>query len=365
MSGSRQIALGTGGLAALWLKEWRTLSDRALLGSLASRRPAHLVIYAGEDQVMVTLRAPEGDEVALDSWPLPAWSRERLNLAARSASPRVGGRKMVTILSCAQAVTGSLFVPHQARSQAGDIIRDHLRRKMPVPLEDLVLGHEIRAAAPGKLELAYLAVPKRQVENVLARLGLRPTDIDALQAPAGTNLRPATVFYSGRSRGSKAWIRRGSGLLGLVALLAPVAGFGVQAWRQNYILSDLDAQVIAATEQARASTEQLKTIYSLAGDLEQLAVIGAAPGVVVIWEELARLLPDTSYLTAFGIKGNEIHAEGLSASTSDLIQRIENSQHFHAVSLTGPVVFDRERGKERFTLRALMRAQRFPAGEGG
>jgi len=147
--------------------------------------------------------------------------------------------------------------------------------------------------------------------------------------------------------------------------LAPAAGFSVQAWRQSAILSELDAQVIAATEQVRVSTERLKAVYSLAGDLEQLAAVRAAPGMVVIWEELARLLPDTSYLTAFDIKGSEIHAEGLSASTTDLIQRLENSQHLHAVSLTGPVVFEREHGKERFTLRALMRTRRFPAGEGG
>ncbi|MFD0463298.1 PilN domain-containing protein [Microvirga aerilata] len=254
-------------------------------------------------------------------------------------------------------------MPHQARSQAGNIIRDHLRRKLPVPLEELVLGHEIRAAAPGKLELAYLAVPKRQVENVLARLFLRPSDIGALQAPAGLNVRPVTVPYGVNSGRAKAWIRRG-GLLGVVALMVLVAAFGVQAWRQNHVLSDLDGQVITATGQARASTERLKAVYSLESDLEQLAEVGAAPGVVVIWEELARLLPDTSYLTAFDMKGNEIHAEGLSASTSDLIQRLENSQHLHAVSLTGPVVFEREHGKERFTLRALMRTRRFPAGEG-
>lgn len=365
MSRPPQVALGAGSLAALWLQEWRTLSDKVLLGSPASRRPAHLVIHTGENEVLVMLRAPGSGDVAVDSCPLPAWTRERLSLAVQSALARVRGRKVVTILSCAQAVTGSLFVPHQARSQAGDIIRDHLRRKMPVPLEDLVLGHEIRAAAPGKLELAYLAIPKRQVENVLARLCLRSSDIDALQAPAGANARPVTIPYGANPRGSKAWIRRGSGLLGLVALLAPVTGTSVQAWRQNLILSDLDAQVISATEQARASTEQLKAVYSLAGDLAQLTKVGTAPGVVVIWEELARLLPDTSYLTAFDIKGNEVHAEGLSASTADLIQRLENSQHLHAVSLTGPVVFAREHGKERFTLRALMRTRRFPAGEGG
>ncbi|WP_201864271.1 PilN domain-containing protein [Microvirga soli] len=365
MSGSRAIALGRSSLATLWLREWRTLRDKALRGSSASRRPAHLLLDLDEEQLIVMLREPDGEEVTLDACPPAAWSRERLTLAARSASSRSRGRKVLTVLSCAQAVTGSLFVPQQARSQAEDIIRDHLRRKMPVPLEDLVLGHEIRTAAQGKLELAYLAVPKRQVEGILARLCLRSTDIDALQAPARTHLQPAIVIYNVRARGTKDWVRRGIALLGLVALLAPIGGFGMQAWQQNRILSDLEAQAIAATEQARASTDELKTIYSLAGDLERLTAVGAAPGVVVIWEELARLLPDTSYLSSVEIKGNEVHAEGLSASTSDLIKLIENSQYLHGVSLTGPVVFEREHGKERFTLRALMRTQRFPAGEGG
>jgi len=365
MSSPHQVPLGAGSLAALWLQEWRTISNKVLLGSPASRREAHLVSHIGEDEVVVTLRVPEDQDIVLDSCPRSEWTRERLDLAAQSASSRVRGRKVVTILSCAQAVTGSVFVPQQARPQAGDIIRDHLRRKLPVPLEDLVLGHEIRAGTPGKLELAYLAVPKRQVEDALTRLCLRSSDIGALEASAGTSLRPVTIPYGMGSGASRAWIRRGTGLLGLIALLAPAAGFSVQAWRQSAILSELDAQVIAATEQVRGSTERLKAVYSLAGDLEHLTAVRAAPGVVVIWEELAHLLPDTSYLTAFDIKGREIHAEGLSASTTDLIQRLENSQHLHAVSLTGPVVFVREHGKERFALRALMRTRRFPAGEGG
>lgn len=365
MSGARQIAVGAGRLAALWLQEWRTLSDRILLGSSASRRSDQLVIRMDEDQVTVALMGPDGEEVALDCCPLSMWSRERLSLAVQNAQSRLHGGKLATVLSCAQAITGSLIVPHQARSQAGDIIRDHLRRKIPVPLEDLVLGHEIRTAAAGKLELVYLAVPRRQVADGLARLSLHSSCIDGLQAPAGPGLLPVTVPYGTRPAGAKAWIRRGGGLLGLVALLAPLAGFGAQAWRQNLTLSDLEAQVISLGEQAHASTERLKAVYSLAGDLEQLAEVGAAPGVVVIWDELARLLPDTSYLTAFEIKGSELHAEGLSASTSDLIQRLESSPHLHAVSLTGPVVFERDQGKERFTLRALIRKRRFPMAEGG
>jgi general secretion pathway protein L len=365
MSGARQIAVGAGSLAALWLQEWRTLSDKIGLGSSALRHSAHLVIRTDKDLATVALRVSEGEDVALDRCSLSMWSRERLSLAAQKAQSRLHGKKVVTVLSCAQAVTGALIVPHQARSQAGDIIRDHLRRKMPMPLEDLVLGSEVRTAAPGKLELVYLAVPRRQVEDGLARLSLHPSDIQALQAPAGPSLPPVTVPYGESAVGSKNWIRRGGGLLGLVALLAPLAGFGAQAWRQKLLLSDLEAQVISVSEQARASTERLKAVYSLAGDLEQLAEIGAVPGMVVIWDELARLLPDTSYLTAFEVRGSELHAEGLSASTSDLIQRLEGSQHLHAVSLTGPIVFDRDQGKEHFTLRALIRKRRFPMAEGG
>jgi hypothetical protein len=60
-----------------------------------------------------------------------------------------------------------------------------------------------------------------------------------------------------------------------------------------------------------------------------------------------------------------VHAAGFSTSAPDLIHRFEESRHLHGAMFTGPVVFDRSLGKERFTLRATIRRPRLLTGEGG
>jgi hypothetical protein len=150
----------------------------------------------------------------------------------------------------------------------------------------------------------------------------------------------------------------------ILAISAPLVSFGSLAWRQNAVLDEIDAQIDGLTTQARRSTEQLKSVYGMADDLDRIVAIKSAPGISQIWEELARLLPDTTHLKEVEIKGSEVHTIGLSKAAPELIHKFEASFILHAAALTGPVVFDQAEGKEHFTLRATTRKPRLPSEEG-
>jgi Tfp pilus assembly protein PilN len=87
--------------------------------------------------------------------------------------------------------------------------------------------------------------------------------------------------------------------------------------------------------------------------------------VARIWEELARLLPDSTFLTEIEIGSHAVQVSGLSASAPELVRILEGSSLLRDVSFAGPVVLDRAAGKERFTLRATLRQARDPAEERG
>jgi general secretion pathway protein L len=106
-------------------------------------------------------------------------------------------------------------------------------------------------------------------------------------------------------------------------------------------------------------------LLELAQDIEHLNALRKAPGVVPIWEELARLLPQDTYLTEIDIKSRDLTIRGYSAVASDLPQLIEGSPLFADAALMGPVVFDQSKGKHSFTVRAALRTPRFAGGERG
>jgi hypothetical protein len=361
-SGLRQIRTGASSFISLWLREWQVLF-RGVTASARPARSAQMIIRPVEGQVTVTLMA-QGQELFVECCSLADCGRETLDRFLQKASSEFRRSDVSTVLSVTQAVTGSLVVPQQARPRAGEIVRQHLASKMPVALDELFLGHEIRASAAGKLELRYLAVPKARLSRCLTQLSLLPSDISAVQGAAVANLPPVTVPYGSAPVQHTAWVRRIVGLLAFVSVLAPVAGFGAVAWRQNTVLSELERDLAPLTRQASQSTESLKAIYAIAGDLGRLTELRSAASVVLIWEELARFLPDDTYLTEVEVKGSEVHIAGFSASASDLIQPFEASQHLHGATFTGPVVFDRSQSKERFTLRATIRKPRDLIGEG-
>jgi general secretion pathway protein L len=159
------------------------------------------------------------------------------------------------------------------------------------------------------------------------------------------------------------WPWRAIKSLTAVTLLAAVIGFGALAWRQNAALQEIEEQITPLTRQARLSTDQLKGIFGMADDIAQFVELRSATGIVQIWEELARLVPDSAYLTELEVNGSEVRLAGFAASAPDVIRQLEASHHLHGASLTGPVVFDQAQGKERFTLRTMIRKQRFSSEE--
>jgi Tfp pilus assembly protein PilN len=87
--------------------------------------------------------------------------------------------------------------------------------------------------------------------------------------------------------------------------------------------------------------------------------------VARIWEELARLVPTTTFLTEVEVGSRFVQLSGLSASAPELIKILEGSVLLQDVSFAGPIVLDAAAGKERFTLRASLRQVRDPVEERG
>ena len=79
--------------------------------------------------------------------------------------------------------------------------------------------------------------------------------------------------------------------------------------------------------------------------------------IAQILEELARILPDTAWLTDLRIEGDTVEISGLSTSAANLLPVLERSPHFVDAALAAPLTLDPREDKERFSLRVRVRRQ--------
>jgi general secretion pathway protein L len=357
-----QIRSGVDKLFALWLKEWRVVMPGASRASSGSARSVRLVIRPDNDRVAIALEAPDGTQILGEHYRWSDYDRSIIDRMQRAAHAKMRGTDIAVVLSLSNAINGSLIVPQQARARADAIVRDHVARKIPMKAEALFIGHDEREAA-GRVELRYLILPKEKIDQALSRLSLSLSDLDALEGLPVADGSPISVPCARAQSVHSRLIMRAASALVILTVSAPVISFGSIAWRQNSLLEETEAQINALTAEARHTTEQVKGIYGMASDLDRIVAIKAAPSIGQIWEELARLLPDTTHLKEVEIKGNEVHTVGFSVAAPELIHNFEASPILHAAALTGPVVFDHAEGKEHFTLRATTRKPRLPSEE--
>jgi len=124
-------------------------------------------------------------------------------------------------------------------------------------------------------------------------------------------------------------------------------------WRYSVAIEKLDASIasldieVSALRQKLAKQDKLETRLANVLKLKR-----NAPSKVEIWEELARVMPDSTWLAALTIKDEKVMASGYSKSAASLIEIVSSSPLFEKVGFDGPVVSIAGKDIQRFTMRA-------------
>ena len=145
------------------------------------------------------------------------------------------------------------------------------------------------------------------------------------------------------------------------ALLIIIAGAGTLA----HVAVKFDAAIQQIEESAGQLADEAKAVR---GAMDQRAArIAEIEGLRknieerklagVIWEELARVLPDSSFLTDLSIKDSTVSISGYSAAASSIIVALEGSDMFDQASFTAPVVKVPGNAGDRFAIDLKMDAK--------
>ncbi|MBD0271258.1 MAG: PilN domain-containing protein, partial [Acetobacteraceae bacterium] len=92
-----------------------------------------------------------------------------------------------------------------------------------------------------------------------------------------------------------------------------------------------------------AEAAALRARFALAAEIR-----GGRPSAVAVLDEVARLLPDESWLTEFRLTGDQLTVAGFAARADGLIGLLDASPMLREVRFAAPVTRDRPDAPERF-----------------
>lgn len=352
---------GAGGFLAWWgaaLASWLPEGWRRVLGLGAGR----LLLQPGSDGVQ--LRLQQGADLRdLAHIPLPQTGEaasELLNGSrpgdplARVLSARAAELPRALLLPSSVALRRELVLPAAAAERLRDVVGFEIDRQTPFTADAVVYDARVLRRRATQLDAELVAVPRHAMESQLGRLGLLAGTLEGVDVagadgvPLGINLLPAERRYH-RPDPWRAW----NWGLAAVAML----GLGLALWQvlenRTQAADALEQRLERDAAPARRAAAQRQQLVSL---IEGQAFLDnarrARPAAVEVMDELARRLPDGTYLEKLAIEEQRLTLIGLSNEAPALIGRLQGSSLWRSPALTGALQPDPSSGRDRFTLSA-------------
>jgi general secretion pathway protein L len=337
--------------AQLWLSEARATVPASWLARFGPLAQSVLTLSLKDEAICGSL---EGGPVTADVvWPVREVSIESIGewLQARELS-----RDVVPIRVAVEADTflnRKMLVPAAALSSLKSITLQEIVHRTPFePAEIWHAGRPVTDARGGEIiEVEHWIIRRDRASAALQAFNLRPEDVDALVVsgsvpPLVIPLRDATAEHPQPAR-------RLVRLAGAVAIAITVLGTITLEWVASSEMSSLGEAI-----------EQVRGQGAGGEPAAQLLALRAVPGVVQVWEELSRVLPDHTYLSELRVADGSVSIAGFSGDAAHLIRLLDQSQLFTGAHLTGAITPDSAEHKDHFSLEFRLRGAQRPSERG-
>lgn len=346
---------GLRGFLAWWgagLSAWLPTNWRQALAASADR----LLVQAQGEGLQLRRQAVSGlQDIA--HLPVPAGRGEGIDPLAGVLTRQAIDLPRWLLLPAAGGLRRSLLLPAAARERLREVLGFEIERQTPFAAADVYYdGRVLGVRDDGQLQAELVVVPRARADAAIAQLGalsgwLDGIDLaDAEGRPLGVNLLPVSQRYQ---RGNP-WRIWNLALLAL-AVLGLALGLSQVLDNRRAAAAQLQADVARRSTQARSVSQQRQRLVdAVEGGAYLQAQRNARPSVVEVVDELARRLPDGTYLEKVSIEGGQLTLIGLSNQAAALVGKLEGAKQWRAPALSGALQPDPRARSDRFTLVAQL-----------
>jgi general secretion pathway protein L len=337
--------------AELWLQEARATVPQAWLAGLGPLARPVMTLILKDEAVCGSL---DGGPVAADVvWPPREASVASIVewLKARELS-----RGDVTIQVALEAKTflnRKMLVPAAALGSLQSIIAQEIVHR--TPFEPAEIWHTARPVTDARgaeiVEVEHWIIRRDRVCAALEAFNLRPEDIDALVVSG--SVPPLVIPLREASADRLQPARRLVRLAAAGAIAVTVLGSIAVEWAASSEMSRLGGAIAQVRGEGAGGVPAA-----------QLLALHAVPGVVEVWEELSRILPDHTYVSELRVADGNVSISGFSGDAAHLVRLLDQSPLFTGAHLTGAITPDSGEHKDHFGLAFRLRGTQRPSERG-
>jgi len=268
--------------------------------------------------------------------------------------------EIVMLLPDGLVLKRSISMPLAAERELKQAIRYDLDRQTPFNPDDVFFDYRVIERKPdaGQMDIELVVVPKASLGpqlSALSQAGLGVHRIDVQPSSqqvsgVGYNLLP----YDQRARRVN---RRGRFhlMLGIIAVIL----LAIVMWQSLNLRRDALSAYEAAADEARQEARLVANMTTEFEDaLEAARFLNTErekrPPVLVLLNEITRVIPDDTYLQRLIVNGCEAQLQGLSSSSQKLIELVNKSELMDGALFRGPISVDPRTNRERFNLVATI-----------
>jgi general secretion pathway protein L len=341
----RFLAWWGGELRGLLPERWRRL---------LAVEDAALLLELGGDELQVSRRLDEGQVELLR---LPLAERDALAGALDQALGEEGRElRRVLLLPPALVLRRVLSLPAAALDNLRTVLGFELDRQTPFKPEQVVFDSRVLRHEPGarQVPVELALVTRDRLQQVLGALGgLAPT-LSAVDVRGADGAALGYNFLPPEQRRQRAntrlWINFG--------LLA--ASFALLLMAMSQLLDNRLAAVEALGAESEKMHDEARAVARLRTSLEEAATAAnflaiekaRQPSMVLLLNELTRLLPDDTWLERLSFSNGEVSLSGQSNQAAKLVEVLQGSTLLRNPALSGPIQPDARTGKDRFNITA-------------
>ncbi|RFC35411.1 MAG: general secretion pathway protein L [Candidatus Nitrotoga sp. LAW] len=264
-------------------------------------------------------------------------------------------------LADTQCLSKQIELPLAAAKNLRQVLGFEMDRHTPFKAEQVYFDFRVLRVdnQKNRLVVKLVVVPRPAMDSSLDLLERWGTPANAayvasIAVPDGDaiNLMPAERNATQPSK----LCGVNSGLL-LLTLLLAMAAITIPIWQKRQAVIALLPIVDRAKQQARETDvlrreqERLAAEFNFMLDKKQ-----AVPPLIILLDELSRLLPDDTWVQQFNLKGKELQIQGETGSSSKLIALIESARILHDANFRSPLTKGNMPNSERYHLAAEIKA---------
>lgn len=329
-----------------WRQRFR-VSDRSIL----LRREADVLVVsaAGDDLVEELGRlAMEPAEA------LPAALNGLLDENARAI-------RRVLLVEPQAVLRRTLHLPAAALENLASVLGFELDRQTPFRADQVYFDSRVLAypADSRQVPVQLALITRERLAQELAAINGLASTLSAVDVVEADAMRAGFNFLPPEQRARRnhtfAWL-----ITGLVTLTLFLLWLGMTQMIANRTaaVQRLQAQVDAQHKEASAVLRLRDELEAAAAGANFLAVEKASqPSMLLMLDELTRLLPDDTYLERLSASRGELAVAGQSPQAAQLVQLLQQATTFRSAALSGPIQPDARTGKDRFNIAAHFGAE--------